>query len=288
MDDRIQEETMPRPEKVQAVADIKERFERATAVFLAEYAGLSVSQQQRLRRSLRESGAEFKVVKMTLARRVTADLEIEVLDDALIGPTGLAFAEGDPVAAAKVLRDFAKEHEVFTLKGGLLDADFLTPERVTELADIEPREVLLAKIAGLFNGAMAGVVAVLDALPREMVGLIDALIEKKREAGEPEGEVPAAVAPEAAADEADADDDTGADDADDGDAEPEAAAETADDDTEDDDSGDSADAEALEVEAAAEVAEAAEETDDDADTGDDTDDAAADEDAEPADKAEEE
>ena len=265
---------MPRPEKVQAVADIKERFERATAVFLAEYAGLSVSDQQTLRRSLRENGAEFKVVKMTLARRATADLEIEVLDDALIGPTGIAFAEGDPVGAAKVLRDFAKEHEVFTLKGGLLDADFLTPERVSELADIEPREELLAKIAGLFNGAMAGMVGVLNALPREMVGLIDALIEKKREAGEPEGEAAVAEADEAPAPEATA-----------ADAEPEAAADAAEDDTEDE-SGD--DADVPEVEAAAEAAEANEETDDDADDGDDTDDAAADEDAEPAEKAEEE
>jgi large subunit ribosomal protein L10 len=306
MDDRIQEETMPRPEKVQAVADIKERFERATAVFLAEYAGLSVSDQQTLRRSLRENGAEFKVVKMTLARRATADLEIEVLDDALIGPTGIAFAEGDPVGAAKVLRDFAKEHEVFTLKGGLLDADFLTPERVSELADIEPREELLAKIAGLFNGAMAGMAGVLNALPREMVGLIDALIEKKREAGEPEGEAAVAEAGETAASEAASDEPADADDAEAGegatddataaaaddadaadvadDAEPEAAAETADD-AEDEDTGDSADADVPDVEAAA---DAAEETDDDADSGDDTDDAAADEDAEPAEKAEEE
>ncbi len=289
---------MPRPEKVQAVADIKERFERATAVFLAEYAGLSVAEQQTLRRSLRENGAEFKVVKMTLARRAAADLEIEVLDEALIGPTGLAFAEGDPVGAAKVLRDFAKEHEVFTLKGGLLEADFLTPERVSELADIEPREELLAKIAGLFNGAMAGMAGVLNALPREMVGLIDALIEKKREAGEPEGAAPAAEAEEAAAPEAAADDDadTGdaaaaeADEADEGDAEPAAAAESADDadDTEDPDAGDTADDEVADVEAAVDAADAVEATDDEADEGDDTDDAAADEDAEPADEAEKE
>lgn len=288
---------MPRPEKVQAVADIKERFERATAVFLAEYAGLSVSQQQTLRRSLRENGAEFKVVKMTLARRATADLEIEVLDDALIGPTGIAFAEGDPVGAAKVLRDFAKEHEVFTLKGGLLDADFLTPERVSELADIEPREVLLAKIAGLFNGAMAGMVAVLNALPREMVGLIDALIEKKREAGEPEGDAPAAAAeepepdaapaPEAADDAAPADE---ADDDDDSDAaadvEPEAATKEPASEATAEDAEPEEEAEVPEVEAAADAADDAAETND-AETGDDTDDAAAEE-TEPAEKAEEE
>jgi large subunit ribosomal protein L10 len=278
LDDRIQEETMPRPEKVQAVADIKERFERASAVFLAEYAGLSVSEQQTLRRSLRENDAEFKVVKMTLARRATSDLEIEVLDDALIGPTGLAFADGDPVGAAKVLKDFAKEHTVFTLKGGLLDDAFLTPERVSELADIEPREVLLAKIAGLLNGAMAGMVGALNALPREMVGLIDALIEKKREAGEPEGDAPEAVAQEAPVAEVEEADEAAADEPEAEDAEaPEAS-----DDTEDAE----ADAEVPEVEASAEEA-ADDETQDDADAGDDADDAA-EEDTEQAEEAEEE
>ena len=195
---------MPRPEKVQAVADIKERFERCNAVFLAEYAGLSVSQQQMLRRSLRGSGAEFKVVKMTLARRATADLGVGLLDEVLIGPTGIAFAEGDPVGAAKVLRDFAREHEVFVVKGGLLDGNFLSPERVSELADIETREVLLAKLAGLFNAAMANMVGALNALPREMMGLVDALIEKRRDAGEPDSEAdPARPAEEPAAEDAD-------------------------------------------------------------------------------------
>ena len=111
---------MPRPEKVQAVATIKERIENAQAVFLAEYAGLSVKQQQQLRRSLREEGAEFKVVKMTLARRAVAELDIDALDELLLGPTGLTFADGDPVSAAKALKDFAKDHEVVAIKGGLL------------------------------------------------------------------------------------------------------------------------------------------------------------------------
>ena len=109
---------MPRPEKVQAVAEIKERIEGAQAVFLAEYAGLSVKEQQDLRRELRANGAEFKVVKMTLARRAADDLEIDTLDELLLGPTGLAFADGDPVGAAKVLKDFSKDHEVFVIKGG--------------------------------------------------------------------------------------------------------------------------------------------------------------------------
>ena len=176
---------MPRPEKVQAVADIKERMEGAQAVFLAEYAGLSVQEQQTLRRDLRASGAEFKVVKMTLARLAAAGLDIEDLDELLLGPTGLTFADGDPVSAAKVLRDFAKDHEVLVIKGGLLGREFLTPERIADLADIEPREVLLAKIAGAFEAPMAKMAGLLAALPRNAATAMQQLLEKK-EAESPE------------------------------------------------------------------------------------------------------
>lgn len=180
---------MPRPEKVQAVADIKERIEGAQAVFLAEYAGLSVQEQQTLRRELRANGAEFKVVKMTLARLATADLDIEDLDELLLGPTGLAFADGDPVGAAKVLRDFANGHEVLVIKGGLLGREFLTPERVAELADIEPRAVLLARIAGAFEAPMAKMAGLLAALPRNAATMMQQLLEKKQEES---SELPAA------------------------------------------------------------------------------------------------
>ncbi len=189
---------MPRPEKVQAVADIRERIEGAQAVFLAEYAGLSVQEQQALRRELRANGAEFKVVKMTLARLAAADLDIDDLDELLLGPTGLTYADGDPVGAAKVLRDFAKGHEVFVVKGGLLGREFLTPERVAELADIEPRDVLLAKIAGAFEAPMAKTAGLLAALPRNLASMMQQLLEKKEEtapAVEDEATVPEDDAP---------------------------------------------------------------------------------------------
>ena len=173
---------MPRPEKVQAVAEIKERLEGAQAVFLAEYAGLSVKDQQVLRRELRANGAEFKVVKMTLARRAADDLEIETLDELLLGPTGLTFADGDPVGAAKVLKDFAKSHEVFIIKGGLLGLEFLTPEKISELADIEPREVLLAKLAGAMKAPMANMAGLLAALPRNTASVLSQLLERKESA----------------------------------------------------------------------------------------------------------
>jgi len=191
---------MARPEKVQAVAEIKERLERAQAVFLAEYAGLSVKQQQTLRRGLRAGGAEFKVVKMTLARRAAAELELAELDELFIGPTGMAFADGDPVTAAKALKDFAKENEALAVKGGLLGSEFLTPERISELAEIESREVLLSRIAGAMKAPMANLAGLLAAMPRNLASAMQQLVEKKEEAGG--GEPPAAEA--ADSDDADA------------------------------------------------------------------------------------
>lgn len=204
---------MPRPEKVQAVAEIKERLEEANAVFLAEYAGLSVQDQQTLRRSLRQGGAEFRVVKMTLARRAAADLDIDSLDELLLGPTGLAFADGDAVLAAKALKEFAKDHEVFTVKGGLLGREFLTPERIDALAEIESRDALLSKILGAMQAPMANVAGLLAALPRGMATAMQQLIEKLPEdapADPPAGDA-APVAAEAD-DEAVEGDDTAEDD----------------------------------------------------------------------------
>jgi large subunit ribosomal protein L10 len=175
---------MPRPEKVQAVAEIKERLERANAVFLAEYAGLSVKQQQALRRGLRAGGAEFRVVKMTLARRAAAELELADIEELLLGPTGIAFADGDPVSAAKTLKEFANENEAFTVKGGLLRQEFLTPERISQLAEIESRDVLLSKIAGLLEAPMANLAGLLGALPSNLASAMQQLIEKREAAGE--------------------------------------------------------------------------------------------------------
>ena len=207
---------MPRPEKVQAVADIKERIEGAQAVFLAEYAGLSVKEQQQLRRELRANGGEFKVVKMTLARRAADDLDIDALDELLLGPTGITFADGDPVGVAKVLKDFSRDHGVFQVKGGLLGADFLTPERISELAEIEPRDVLLAKLAGAMKAPMANLAGLLAALPRNTASVLQQLLDKKQaEAPADMSAAEDAVADDASADAAPADEASArADDAD--------------------------------------------------------------------------
>lgn len=169
---------MPRPEKVQAVADIKERLEGARAVFVAEYSGLSVKEQQELRRGLRAVQSEFRVYKMTLARIAAEETGHEALLDLLVGPSGLMFANEDAASTAKVLRDFAKDHQKLVIKGALLGAEVLPPERVAALADLEPREVLLARIAGVFEAPMVRMAGLLAALPRNFATMLQQLIEK--------------------------------------------------------------------------------------------------------------
>src|SRR3990172_8682760 len=175
---------MPRPEKVQAVADITERMTAAQAVFATEYAGLSVKEQQQLRRALRAANSEFRVYKMTLARIAASDLGRTEALELLVGPTGLTFAEGDAAAVAKVLRDFAKDHAKLIIKGALFGSEVLAPERVAELAELEPREVLLAKIAGALQAPMAAMAGLLAALPRNLATMIQQLIDKTPTAGE--------------------------------------------------------------------------------------------------------
>ena len=174
---------MPRPEKVQAVKDIRERLESAEAVFLTEYRGLSVKEVQDLRRALRDSGAEYKVVKMTLARLAAGDAGITGLDDHLAGPTALAFANRDPVATAKALKDFAKDGEALVLKAGYLSGQVLSPEEVSRLAEIEPREVLLAKFAGAARAPLYAAAGMFASFTRNAASMFGQLMDKK-ESGE--------------------------------------------------------------------------------------------------------
>jgi large subunit ribosomal protein L10 len=171
---------MPRPEKVQAVAEIKERLDGAQAVFLTEYSGLSVKEQQQLRRELKANGAEMKVVKMTLAR-LAAEGMADELTELLLGPTALTFADGDPAAAAKALKAFSKDHSVLIIKGGLLDSEFLSPERISALADLPARDVMLATVAATLGAPMTQMAGLLAALPRNAATAFQQLLEKKEE-----------------------------------------------------------------------------------------------------------
>ncbi len=174
---------MARPEKVQAVKDIREGLEGAEAVFVTEYRGLSVQAIQDLRNALRNSGADYKVVKMTLARLAAGDAGIEGLDEFFAGPTALAFAKDDPVATAKALKDFSKDNEVFVLKAGYLSGEVLSPEEVSKLAEIEPREVLLAKIAGGAKAPLFKAAGMFASFNRNAASMFSQLLDKK-ESGE--------------------------------------------------------------------------------------------------------
>jgi large subunit ribosomal protein L10 len=174
---------MARPEKVQAVTDIREGLESAEAVFLTEYRGLSVQAVQDLRRALRAADSEYKVVKMTLAKLAAGAAGIEGLDEYLAGPTALAFAKSDPVATAKALKDFSNDHEVFVLKAGYLAGDVLTPEEVSKLAEIEPLEVLLARIAGGAKAPLFKAAGMFASFTRDAASMFSQLMDKK-ESGE--------------------------------------------------------------------------------------------------------
>jgi large subunit ribosomal protein L10 len=196
---------MPRPEKVEAVADIRERLEDAEAVFLTEYRGLSVSEVQELRNALRDSGAEYKVVKMTLARLAAGDAGIEGMEEYLEGPTALAFAKSDPVATAKALKDFSSSYDVFVLKAGYLSGNILSPEEISRLAEIEPREVLLAKIAGAAKAPLYDLAGMLSSFSRDAASMFSQLLDKKEsgeflgESGESEATLPSEEPTETAA-----------------------------------------------------------------------------------------
>jgi large subunit ribosomal protein L10 len=200
----------PRPEKVAVVDDVRERLGSASAALLTEYRGLDVTAISDLRRALRAVGGEYKIYKNTLVRFAARDLGLE-LEDLLTGPTAIAFtterpdgSAGDAVDVAKALRDFARTNPNLVVKGGVLGTRPLTADEAKALADVEPREVLLAKLAGLLAAPMVQFAGLLEAVPRSFAYGLAALIEQK--GGVPaEAEAPApetTEAPEAPADAA--------------------------------------------------------------------------------------
>lgn len=167
----------PRPEKIAVVNEVKAKFEASEATVLTEYRGLNVSATAELRRALREAGGEYKVYKNTLVRFAARELGLE-LDDLLTGPTAIAFVDGDPVAVAKALKEFAKTNPALVIKGGVLDGQIIDEAGVKALADVEPREVLLAKFAGLLAAPMQQFAGLLQALPRDFAYGLQALIDQ--------------------------------------------------------------------------------------------------------------
>lgn len=144
---------MARPDKAAAVEELKTQFTNSNAAVLTEYRGLTVKQLQDLRRSMGEN-ATYAVAKNTLAQIAAREAGIEGLDDALKGPTAIAFINGDVADVAKSLRDFAKANPLLVLKGGVMEGNILDADAVKKLADLESREVLLAKLAGAMKGSL--------------------------------------------------------------------------------------------------------------------------------------
>lgn len=168
---------MARPDKVAAVAEIATSFRRSSAAVLTEYRGLTTSQLKQLRAGLGE-GASYVVVKNTLTKLAAADAGVVGLDDLLRGPTAIAFVSGDPVAAARGLRDFARANSLLVIKGGVLDGRPLSVDELRRLADLESREVLLGRLAGSLKGSLQQAVGLLAAPLSQLARLAVALRDK--------------------------------------------------------------------------------------------------------------
>jgi large subunit ribosomal protein L10 len=169
---------MARPDKAAAVAELTDLFRESNAAMLTEYRGLTVAQLKQLRRSL-SGNATYAVVKNTLTAIAAKEAGVEGLDADLAGPSAIAFVSGDPVEAAKGLRDFAKANPQLVIKAGVLDGRPLTAEDINKLADLESREVLLAKAAGAFKASLFQAAYLFTAPASQAVRTIDALREKQ-------------------------------------------------------------------------------------------------------------
>lgn len=175
---------MPRPDKVAAVAELSERLTSSSASVLTEYRGLTVGELADLRAKLRPTGATYVVVKNTLTRRAAKDAGAAIPDELLVGPTAVAFCADDPVSATKVLRDFAKDAPELVVKGAWMDGALLDAAETLRLADLESREELLARFAGLMQATVAQPARLAAANLSKAARLFAALAAKREEAGE--------------------------------------------------------------------------------------------------------
>lgn len=174
----------PRPEKVAVVDEVRMRFADSDAALLTEYRGLDVAALAELRLALRAAGSDYKIYKNTLVRFAARDAGLDI-EELLVGPTAIAFvkerpdgAPGDPVVVAKALRDFGRTNPSLVVKGGVMGGAPLSADDARALADVEPREVLLSRLAGGLAAPMTGFASLLQALPRNFAYGLKALIDK--------------------------------------------------------------------------------------------------------------
>ena len=180
---------MPTQAKAAVIEEITERFQNSSAAVLTEYRGLTVAQLTKLRRDL-GAGSSYAVVKNTLTKRAADSVGHSDLAPLLTGPTAIAFIEGDPVEAAKAIRDFARANPLLVIKGGVVEGRTVDAAEVTRLADVESREVLLAKLAGAMKGNLTKAAGLFQA-PLSQVARLAAALQEKRESTE--GSVTAAA-----------------------------------------------------------------------------------------------
>jgi large subunit ribosomal protein L10 len=184
---------MAQADKATAVADIAEQFKSSSATVITEYRGLTVANLAELRRSLSGS-ATYSVAKNTLIKRAASEAGVEGLDELFVGPTAIAFVSGEAVDAAKAIKKFAKDHKALVIKGGYMDGRALTVAEVERIADLESREVLLAKLAGAMKANLSKAAALFNAPASQVVRLAAALQEKRAAEAPAEAAAPAAEA----------------------------------------------------------------------------------------------
>jgi len=187
--------------KIAVVDEVRTRIDEASASIVSEYRGLSVAELADLRTALAAVGGDYRIFKNTLVRRAIDGGEYQPLSEYLSGPSALTFVQGDVSAVAKALKDFARANPLLVIKGGLADGSLLSSSDLSALADLPPRDVLLARIAGALAAPMQQLAGLLQALPRNLAYGLSALIEQREAGGEklPEPEAPAAEAPAAEA-----------------------------------------------------------------------------------------
>jgi large subunit ribosomal protein L10 len=193
-----------RARKVEVVDEVKTRMGAAAASIVSEYRGLTVAELAELRGALEAAGGDYKIFKNTLVRLAIDGGEYQPLSEYLSGPSALTFVQGDISAVAKALRDFSRNNPLLVIKGGLADGSLLSPGDLAALADLPPREVLLARMAGALAAPMQQLAGLLQALPRNLAYGISALVEQREAGGEtlpaePEAAAPAEVEAEAPA-----------------------------------------------------------------------------------------
>ena len=197
-----------RTHKALVVDEVRARINGATASIVSEYRGLTVAELAELRHALAAVGGDYKIFKNTLVKRAIDGGEYQPLADYLSGPTALTFVDGDVSAVAKALRDFSRGNPLLVIKGGLADGSLLTSSDLAALAELPPRDVLLARLAGALAAPMQQMAGLLQALPRNLAYGFSALIEQREAGGEKlpeaeaEAETEAPVEPEAAAEPA--------------------------------------------------------------------------------------